>query len=163
MVNVSRGTSDLCGSLCRATGRASTRPLEAAGGLIPREDHDAVRRHYERQTSTTIEVLEPGVLSDGGPRAWFDDYDPSKGYYWRRQRDFLAHELGRKDFEIDSLDRSSDKVLAHLENPQVAGGFRDTWSGRRARTEWQDSELLGSDRQGCRRRIQDRDRALRAS
>jgi hypothetical protein len=63
------------------------------------------------------------VLSEGGPRAWFEGFDESKGYYWRRQRDFLAHELGRKDFEIDSLDRSSNKVLAHLENPRSPEGF----------------------------------------
>ena len=97
--------------------------LEAAGPLIPPDDHEAVRRHYEQQSSTTIEVLEPGVLSDGGPRAWFLECDPSKGYYWRRQRAFLAHELGRKDFELDSLDRSSNNVLAHLENPQSPEGF----------------------------------------
>jgi Z1 domain len=100
-----------------------TEALEAGGPLIPLSDHDAVRHHYERQTSTTIEVLEPGVLSDGGPRPWFDDYDPSKGYYWRRQRDFLAHDLDRKDFEIDSLDQSSNRVLAHIENPRSPDGF----------------------------------------
>ena len=91
--------------------------LAEAGLLIPTEDHEAVRRHYRQQTSTTIEILEPGVLSEGGPRAWFEGYDPSLGYYWRRQRAFLAHNLGRKDFEIDSLDQSSNKVLAHLEDP----------------------------------------------
>jgi hypothetical protein len=97
--------------------------LAAAGPLVPAEDHDAVLRHYRRQTSTTIEVLEPGVLSDGGPRAWFDGHDPSQGYYWRRQRAYLAHTLKRKDFEIDSLDQSSDKVLGHLENPRSPQPF----------------------------------------
>lgn len=91
--------------------------LADAGPLVPRADHEAVLRHYRRQTSTTIEVLEPGVLSDGGPRAWFDGYDPSQGYYWRRQRAYLAHTVGRKDYELDSLDQSSNKVLAHLEDP----------------------------------------------
>jgi len=60
--------------------------LAAAGPLVPVEDHEAVQRRYRQQTSTTIEVLEPGVLSEGGPRAWFESYDPSAGYYWRRQR-----------------------------------------------------------------------------
>ena len=83
--------------------------LAAAGPLVPAEDHHAVLRHYRRQTSTTIEVLEPGVLSDGGPRAWFDGYDPSQGYYWRRQRAYLAHTLKRKDFEIDSLDHPATR------------------------------------------------------
>ena len=97
--------------------------LAAAGPLVPADDYEAVQRHYRRQTSTTIEVLEPGVLSDGGPRAWFDDCDPSKGYYWLRQRAYVAHTLGRKDFELDSLDQSSNKVLAHLEDPQSAEPF----------------------------------------
>jgi hypothetical protein len=97
--------------------------LAAAGLLVPADDHEAVMRHYRRQTSTTIEVLEPGVLSDGGPRSWFDGYDPSKGYYWRRQRAYLAHTVGRRDFELDSLDRSSNKVLAHLEDPHAAAPF----------------------------------------
>jgi len=97
--------------------------LAAAGPLVPSEEHDAVSRHYRRQTSTTIEVLEPGVLSDGGPRSWFDGHDPSKGYYWRRQRAYLAHTLGRRDFELDSLDQSSNKVLAHLENPRSGDTF----------------------------------------
>lgn len=97
--------------------------LAAMGPLIPAEDHEAVRRYYQQQSSTTIEVLDPGVLSDGGPRAWFDNYDPSRGYYWRRQRDYLAHEVGRKDFELDSLDRSSNNVLSHLEDPHSPDHF----------------------------------------
>ena len=97
--------------------------LAAAGVLVPPEDHNAVARHYRQQTSTTIEILEPDVLSDGGPRPWFSSYDPSKGYYWRRQRAYLAHTLGRKDFELDSLDQSSNRVLAHLEDPHSAEPF----------------------------------------
>jgi hypothetical protein len=97
--------------------------LAAAGPLVPVDDHEAVARHYRRQTSITIEVLEPGVLSDGGPRSWFDGYDPSKGYYWRRQRAYAAHTLGRRDFELDSLDQSSNKVLAHLEDPRSPESF----------------------------------------
>lgn len=97
--------------------------VAAAGPLVPADDHEAVRRHYRQQTSITIEVLEPGVLSDGGPRSWFDGYDPSKGYYWRRQRAYAAHTLGRRDFELDSLDQSSNKVLAHLEDPRSPESF----------------------------------------
>jgi Z1 domain len=97
--------------------------LTSAGALIPADDHKAVLAHYRRQTSTTIELLQPGVLSDGGPRAWFGNYDPSQGYYWRRQRAYLAHTIGRKDFEIDSLDQASNKVLSHLEDPKLTTPF----------------------------------------
>lgn len=97
--------------------------LALAAHLIPNEDHDAVRQAYVDQTSTRIQVLEPGLLSDGGPRSWFESHNAEDGYYWRRQRDFLAHDLGRKEFEIDSLDKSTNKILSHLENPHSADGF----------------------------------------
>lgn len=97
--------------------------LGAAAHLIPVEDHEAVRRAYTQQTSTTIQVIEPGVLAEGGPRAWFENYNPADGYYWRRQRDFLAHDLGRQEFEIDSLDKATNRILSHLEDPHLADGF----------------------------------------
>lgn len=97
--------------------------LAAASHLVPAQDHEAVRQAYSAQTSTTITVLEPGVLADGGPRAWFDKHNPADGYYWRRQRNFLAHDLGRKEFEIDSLDKSTNRILSHLEDPRSRDGF----------------------------------------
>lgn len=97
--------------------------LTAIGPVIPLEDHDAVRNQYQKQSTSTITVLGPDVISAGGPRPWFTDYDPSKGYYWRRQRNFLSFDLGRRDFEVDSLDRSSNEVLEHLENPDATKGF----------------------------------------
>lgn len=97
--------------------------LATAVALIPQGEQEAVLRHYHRQTSVTIEILEPGVLSDGGPRSWMDAYDPSQGYYWRRQRAYLAHSLMRRDFEIDSLDQASNRVLAHLEDPHADEPF----------------------------------------
>ncbi|WP_161962548.1 Z1 domain-containing protein [Nocardioides speluncae] len=97
--------------------------LGAAAHLIPAEDHEAVRRAYTQQTSTTIQVLEPGVLAEGGPRAWFDDHNPAGGYYWRRQRELLAHDLRRQEFEIDSLDKATNRILSHLEDPKSDDGF----------------------------------------
>lgn len=92
--------------------------IDRAGPLIPEEDRAEVLQRWESQTSTTIEVLQPIDLSQvGGPRAWFHEWDPSRGYYWRRQRGLLAHTLKRTDAEIDSLDQASNRVLSHLENP----------------------------------------------
>jgi hypothetical protein len=92
--------------------------LAKAGALIPDEDRNEVLRRWERQTSTTIQVLAPIDLSElGGPRSWYDDWDPSQGYYWRRQRWFMAQQLRRHDYEIDSLDQASNRVLSHLEHP----------------------------------------------
>ena len=95
-----------------------------AGQLIPAEDHESVLNRWREQTSIKIEVLDPINLSErGGPRAWYNDYDPSLGYYWRRQRLFLAQGLHRRDFEIESLDKSSNVVLSHLESPRSTEPF----------------------------------------
>lgn len=92
--------------------------VSLAGALIPTEDRDSVLDRWKQQTSTQIEVLEPINLSElGGPRQWYASHDASQGYYWRRQRRFLAQGLARRDFEIDNLDQSSNSVLSHLEDP----------------------------------------------
>jgi len=91
--------------------------LDAVGTLVPESDRQAVIDLWHSQTSTTIQILAPTEISEGGPRPWFEQWDPSAGYYWLRQRAFLSNTLHRGDYEIDSLDRSSDRVLAHLENP----------------------------------------------
>ncbi|MFJ9686558.1 Z1 domain-containing protein [Streptomyces bacillaris] len=96
-------------------------------GLVPQEDHDAVRRYWEQQqrTTTIIRRVRPTELSaTGGPRPWFDSWDTAEGYYWARQRRFLSHILRREDYEIDSVDLASDRVLAHLENPRHPEPFR---------------------------------------
>jgi hypothetical protein len=89
-------------------------------GLVPIEDHDAVRRHWEQQRTTTIiRTVRPTELTaTGGPRPWAENWDTAEGYYWARQRRFLSHVLRRQDYEIDSVDLASDRVLAHLENPR---------------------------------------------
>jgi len=95
-----------------------------AGELIPAQDRNEVLDRWQQQTSIRIEVLDPIDLSErGGPRAWYEDHDPSEGYYWRRQRRYLAQELRRGDFEIDSLDKSSNVVLSHLEDPNYVDPF----------------------------------------
>lgn len=104
--------------LMERDGLTAEQAVERAAALIPDEDKAEVLRRWEQQTSTRIEVLDPVELSAlGGPRAWYAHHDPSQGYYWRRQRRFLAQGLCRGDFEIDSLDQSSNKVLSHLEDP----------------------------------------------
>ncbi|TFV87403.1 Z1 domain-containing protein [Blastococcus sp. CT_GayMR16] len=98
--------------------------LAEAGHLIPAEMHDRVLQRYREQTSTTIEVLRPTEFSStGGPQPWYQDWNSAEGYYWLRQRRFLAHDLRRMDFEIDSLDIASDRVLAHLGDPGAADPF----------------------------------------
>ena len=97
--------------------------IQRLGALIPPQDHEPTIQLWNSQTSTTITILEPAELSDGGPRPWFRDWDSSEGYYWKRQRAFLRNRLHRADYEIDSLDLSSDRVLSHLENPLSPNPF----------------------------------------
>jgi len=97
--------------------------IERLGALIPPEDQVPTMELWRSQTSTTITILEPAELSAGGPRPWFHDWDTSNGYYWKRQQSFLRNDLHRADFEIDSLDLSSDRVLAHLEDPHSPDRF----------------------------------------
>lgn len=97
--------------------------MDLAGPPVPAADHEEVRRRHRSQTSTTIQLLEPSALVDGGPRPWFQGVDTAQGYYWRRQRSYQAHTLHRKDFELDSLDLSSNKSLSHLENPHSPEPF----------------------------------------
>lgn len=99
--------------------------LEEHAYLVPQEDHEAVLRMWERRhPSTVIRVLYPTELSPGGPRPWFNQWDTSRGYYWGRQRRYLRHVLHREEHEIDNTDRSSDRVLAHLEHPNHDEPFR---------------------------------------
>jgi len=97
--------------------------LRRLGDLVPEEDHAAVVELWHAQTATTITILDAAELHDGGPRPWAADWDSSKGYYWQRQLAFLRNRLHRSDYELDSLDRSSDQVLAHLEDPHSPVGF----------------------------------------
>ena len=97
--------------------------LQRLGQIVPEEDREAVIELWHAQTSTTITVLEPAELSEGGPRPWAKGWDSSKGYYWQRQQAFLRNVLHRTDYELDSLDRSSDRILAHLEDPHLPTGF----------------------------------------
>ena len=47
---------------------------------------DSASEEVARRRNADRVTLEPvAVLSQGGPRPWFDDYDPAAGYYWPRR------------------------------------------------------------------------------
>ena len=97
--------------------------LERLAPLVPLEDHAEVAELWRLQTSVVIDVLAPAELSSGGPRPWAKNWDSSEGYYWSRQQSYLRNTLHRADFEIDSLDIASDRVLAHLGDPHDRDRF----------------------------------------
>jgi hypothetical protein len=95
-------------------------PLEAALQHIPEDLRDEVRDQIMRDKDVVF--IRPHVLTEeGGPRAWAAGWDASQGYHWQRLRYYLLDTVGRSAPEIDTLDRSSDAVLRHLEDPRSSG------------------------------------------
>ncbi len=87
---------------------------------VPPELMQEVRVRYEEET--TLPIRRANVLSGhGGPRAWFQGWDASTGYYWRRQRSYLIDRQGRNQADIGSLDDATDRILSHLEDPRPEG------------------------------------------
>lgn len=87
---------------------------------VPEHLREAVRVAALRDAGERI-LRVRGVSLDGGPKGWFDIWDPSDGYYWRRQRQYLLDVVGRTPLVLDSLDDDSDRVLSHLEDPRSSG------------------------------------------
>ena len=104
-------------------------PAEQAFNAVPADIRDDVQTLWERQdieadenpTFVTfrrvVKIFEPKA----GPRPWFEEYDPAKGYHWRRLRSWLLQEKGYNARVVDSLDEASDTILAHLEDPSPNG------------------------------------------
>lgn len=83
----------------------------------------ALREQVRARWTADRVVVEPvGVLTTtGGPRPWFDDYDPAEGYHWTRLREFLLLHKQRSESVIESLDTSTDRILSMLEDPRPGG------------------------------------------
>jgi len=87
---------------------------------VPEEMREAVRIRYEEETA--LPIRRANVLSGtGGPRPWFEQWDPSTGYYWLRQREYLIDRLGWNQADVGSLDDATDRILSHLEDPRPTG------------------------------------------
>jgi hypothetical protein len=95
---------------------------EAIARVVPAERQEAVRRRYEEEATQIIRRIR-GVSADGGPKAWFADWDPATGYYWVRQRQYLLDIVGRTERELEALDDHTDRVLSHLEDPRGSDPF----------------------------------------
>lgn len=93
---------------------------EAVEEVVPEPLREAVLAAAEQDAGEVI-LRVRGVSQDGGPKAWFADWDPAGGLYWRRQRQYLLDIVGRSPAVLQSLDDDSDRVLAHLEDPRPSG------------------------------------------
>jgi hypothetical protein len=99
---------------------ALNQSAEEALAAVPAEYREAVRARFEEEVAQPIRPAS--ILSGtGGPREWFQHWDPSSGYYWRRLRSYLLDRVGRTNPEVESLDDSTDKVLSHLDDPRPGG------------------------------------------
>lgn len=93
---------------------------EALKEVVPEAERGAVRERYE-QEATQVILRVRGVSADGGPKPWFNDWDPSNGYYWVRQRQYLLDSGRRNERALEALDDDSDRVLSHMEDPRASG------------------------------------------
>jgi hypothetical protein len=95
-------------------------PIEQALSLVPETARDAVRKRWQQDRDQPIRPVR--ILSgQGGPRPWFAAWRSSEGYLWRRLRSHLIDRLGRSEIVVGTLDDTSNKVLAHLEDPRPGG------------------------------------------
>jgi len=96
--------------------------LETALAAMP-EDFRTDLRALVAEEQVRMFYRSGASVVDGGPRAWFDSWDPNAGYYWRRLRQYLLDRKGWLPRVIDDLNDSSNEVLRHIEDPRTDGPF----------------------------------------
>ena len=93
---------------------------DALVAIVPPAAQAAVRELHQQQATQQIQRVR-GVSAEGGPKAWFDEWDPANGYYWTRQRQYLLDQIGRSPEAVEATDDDSDRVLSYLEDPRAGG------------------------------------------
>jgi Z1 domain-containing protein len=93
---------------------------EALDRNVPAEIRERVRELHAQQGTQQIQRVR-GVSAEGGPKRWFAQWDPSEGYYWPRQRQYLLDQVGRSPDAVTATDDDSDRVLSYLEDPRASG------------------------------------------
>jgi hypothetical protein len=91
--------------------------FEEAIQMVPPHLREGVRELHAEQATQHIERVR-GVSAQGGPKPWFDDWDPASGFYWPRQRQYLLDQVGRSPAAVEATDDDSDRVLQYLEDPR---------------------------------------------
>lgn len=83
-------------------------------------DRDAVTDELIRRFSLWI-GKDTTLENAAGHEAWLDSSRKSDWRYWRRYREWIERDLSWK--AVDALDRSSDRILGLLEDPQRQGNW----------------------------------------
>jgi hypothetical protein len=98
--------------------------LETALADVPEDLRADLRAEIEaEQRAVSMYYRTGAAVIDGGPRPWFDSWDPNAGYYWRRLREYLVDHKGWVDREVDDLNASSNSILRHIEDPRTDGPY----------------------------------------
>jgi hypothetical protein len=93
---------------------------DALVAIVPENLWAEVSELHQQQATQPIRRVR-GVSAEGGPKGWFDEWDPADGYHWQRQRQYLLDQVGRSPEAVEATDDDSDRVLSYLEDPRESG------------------------------------------
>lgn len=93
--------------------------LEQALEEVPEDLRARLRDLIESEASERRFYRPGATLRRGGPKVWFESWDPAEGYHWPRLRSYLIDRKGWSPRDVEALDVSSDDVLKHLEDPRL--------------------------------------------
>lgn len=111
------GQLDAWKRIIQTTMDALEQDLESALKSAPANLRRQLRELFEAE-AREVRFHRPGaIIQDGGPKEWFDDWDPANGYLWRRLRQYLIDVKVFPLRDVEALDEASDKVLSQLEDP----------------------------------------------
>lgn len=91
---------------------------------IPESLRDQVLERLDRER--ILRIRDPNVVEDParGHHPWLHLADRASWYYWARQRQYMIDRKGWPEVVVRSIDRTTDTVLAALENPVGEFDFR---------------------------------------
>ena len=91
---------------------------------IPEELRAEVMARLDQER--VLVIRDPNVVQD--PHRdhfdWLHLIDRASWYFWPRQREYLIDRKGWPEVVVRSIDRTTDLILASLENPLREDGFR---------------------------------------
>ena len=80
-------------------------PLDEAVAAVPAHLRADLRALIEKEQSLTTErrfYRTGATLRAGGPKAWFEEWDPADGYHWPRLRSYLIDRKGWSPRDVAS-------------------------------------------------------------
>lgn len=98
--------------------------LETALAGVPEDFRAELREKIDAEEQAVRMFYRGGAsIVDGGPRAWAESWDADAGYYWKRIRQYLIDRKGWLRDDVNDLNKSSNNVLRHIEDPRTDGPY----------------------------------------